>query len=881
MAIDRFDTGRFEGALPKHKQTGQNLWKFLGMQSGERVYVVPAGEFARVLVRSSIDESGYAAESGNDSIRLWLEIRVDGSWKAMKKMDSYTTRVKGWEGRMVDKMRELYTLGIKVKREILGCEECDNKKLITWFVKKEGANLNRPMAKCPQCGHLMWLDVAGPIAAEDAANEEQEEQTVDDLLGLLAAQTKDVMEQVEDVIDEAERNVKSPDPYQELAILAPTTRPIRVLSPPGGGKTYVIEHRYQFLLSQGASPGEIVVVTFSKAQSQDMAERIMKLNPIIRGTDGESQICTIHAFCNRTLHRHKLGRYIPEKSWEVKRYIQENSKKLWPSIDENDNKTCRPAWDEILNAIGTAKHNFVAADDDYDLFAALWGDYHGQRLSKIRKMFDEWMQGRKEWMFIDMLYDMEWHLVNNQAFREEVQGRFKYIMIDEAQDTNGQAMRILTTVAKPEDRVFVVGDPDQMLYRFAGATPEENCYEGFDERYPDGLTFMLETNYRSTHEVVNRSHDLIEYNYWDKFGPYDVNFLKSTRARLEAEQGEKIDFKMFDNPQQEADSLSDTIVEFLQGDTEPGDIFVSSRTRAQLGVLEPALTEAGVPFINITGGSFWLMGHVQKLMSWPKLVYNHADDEAFGKVVNIASKDFTGRNGEYSPTRFLGRAFVQYCDGLYDRETVLRSSDHRRAWYYGATDFVDVMDELEHVAANGSHVDVMRAALVHYEKHLRYEEGMMDQEQDIGKMADLEVVIDVADQFDTWDEFLGRVQEAIEAARDAKNKNWGKYVVLSTVHRLKGMERPVMFGIGWCESDEGTGLLPHTFSLGTKPPGGVLDMGGGGRIEDERCIGYVCVTRAMDRVFLSGFRNFRKKLMHPSRFIEEMGLVEEWEHTPD
>jgi len=875
MAIDKFDIGRFEGALPTHNQTGQKLWQYTGMDKGERVYVIPAGEFSRVVIRSSIDETGYAADTGKDSIRLWLQIKVNGDWKGIKKLDTYTTRVSGWEKRMVDKMRELYGLGIKVKREVNGCDQCNSEKVIVWFVKKEGPNFNRPMAKCPMCQHMMFLDKEHHYDAVDE-EEAHEEEDINSLLNRVAAQNVDVLDQVDEVIENAEKHIKSPDSQQELAIFAPLSRPIRVLAAPGSGKTFVIERRVQHLLNSGVDVNEIVVVTFSKAQSQDMADRIISLNPQIRGTDGENQICTIHAFCNRTLHASNLGRFIPQKGWEIKRYIQENSKSLWPVIDESDKNRCRPAWDEVLSAISNAKHRFLPAGPDYDMYEEFWGAYHAERLAKIRKMFDGWMVSRKEWTFADMLYDMEMNLNNNSEFREFVQNKFRYIHLDESQDTNGQAMRILATVAMPENRIFIVGDPDQLMYRFTGATPELNCYEGFDERYPDGLTFKLETNYRSTWNIIERGKDLIKNNYWIMGGPYDDKFIKEVNPRPSAIRGPEIEFTMYEDAHEEAEAVADTIVEALQSGMEPKDIFVSSRTRAQLGVLEPVFTEAGIPFINITGGSFWLLGHVQKLISWPTLLYNNVDEDAFRRICNVSSVNFRGRDGEYSPTRFLGSAFVGYCDGIYDRENLLRAGRHNRMWENGANDFVDFMDELENASKEGGHVAVMRAAMKHFEKHLRWEEGLEDSEEDIGKLADLEVVIDVASGFDTFEEFLVRVEEAIQAAKDSKNKNWDKYVVLSTVHRLKGMERPIMFGIGWCENaSESTGLLPHTFSMGVKPPGGILDFGNSGNIEDERCIGYVCVTRAKDRAYLSGFRNFREKVMLPSRFAYEMDLVKD------
>jgi superfamily I DNA/RNA helicase len=165
-----------------------------------------------------------------------------------------------------------------------------------------------------------------------------------------------------------------------------------------------------------------------------------------------------------------------------------------------------------------------------------------------------------------------------------------------------------------------------------------------------------------------------------------------------------------------------------------------------------------------------------------------------------------------------------------------------------------------------------------YEKYLKSNDTIGDEGLVNAKLEDLATVEDLASQYTSIDKFLVYVDEMIEAAEKAKNRDWEDYVVLSTYHRLKGLERPVVFGLGWCEGENATtgepvGLLPHTFSLVPPPDFGVLPSGDK-PVEDERCIAYVCVTRAEQRVFLSGIKNYRTWKMYPSRFISEMGISE-------
>jgi DNA helicase-2/ATP-dependent DNA helicase PcrA len=166
-----------------------------------------------------------------------------------------------------------------------------------------------------------------------------------------------------------------------------------------------------------------------------------------------------------------------------------------------------------------------------------------------------------------------------------------------------------------------------------------------------------------------------------------------------------------------------------------------------------------------------------------------------------------------------------------------------------------------------------------YEKYLKSNDTIGDEGLVNAKLEDLATVEDLAGQYNSVDKFLVYVDEMIEAAEKAKNRDWEDYVVLSTYHRLKGLERPVVFGLGWCEGENATtgepvGLLPHTFSLVPPPDFGVLPSGDKSPVEDERCIAYVCVTRAEQRVFLSGIKNYRTWKMYPSRFISEMGISE-------
>jgi len=157
-------------------------------------------------------------------------------------------------------------------------------------------------------------------------------------------------------------------------------------------------------------------------------------------------------------------------------------------------------------------------------------------------------------------------------------------------------------------------------------------------------------------------------------------------------------------------------------------------------------------------------------------------------------------------------------------------------------------------------------------------------EAENGKLEDLTTVSDVATQFSEVQDFLDYIDEAVRAVEAARDKEWANYVILSTVHRLKGQEREVVYGVGLSEgtnllSGRPAGLLPHTFSLADPPQLGILPTGGRGRLEDERCVAFVLISRARSEVHLSGVRTYRTAQMETSRFVDEMGLSERYDES--
>lgn len=910
MTIDRFSKSDFEQALTDILNVKDNGLSFidLGLDKGEYTYAIPVKDTnKRLMIRSSVKSNGFSAGAGKDSIRLYVQYFYKSTWRPLAKLDAYTTRVPGWQTRMGKKLRELYRLALA---DSAGHKQVPNETLSGEQMNKENEQTKND-------------DVSSGVSLTDPAGGESEP---------LAAQAAppqappvspfspgETVTETDDTDDEQQAAgslstpVIVPNAQQLAAIQAPVNAAIRVLAGPGSGKTFCVARRYAHLLANGAQPTDILAVTFNKTMADELLSRIIKVNPSVRGTDAEKQVCTIHALCYRLLRATGDRRNVA-KEWQVKKIMTEIAEKLWPYADD------RPGYKEILAWINGAKAQGLTTADDLNFFSKCIdknGRNAGRKLHQARRQFDDGLRRNVHYKtkrpeslltFADMPLDVERKLTTDRSFREKYQARFKWVVVDEGQDTSAQAMRILSTLAEPQKQFYIVGDTDQLLYRFAGAMPEANLYEGFEERYPDGELVKLSINYRSTQAIISTQFYLIQENY-DKVclkcegegfvivdsqelscgrcnstgierAGYDLEYLKLLAPRPDAPQGQPVTFAMHPSPQAEAESVVNTIVERLVNGGQPGDIFIGARTRAQLGYLEGPLVRAQIPSINLCGGSFWGSKHIQDVVGYLRLAHNGTDREAFKRVFNIASSTNIrrwGKNkGEYCQHRYLGAAFLSACNESY---TQVHKAAQNWRFKAGIEDLESLIYHIQGALECADKLgDVVKFIIeACYKRFLQAEEGLTDNDDDSNKLDDLDTVIDVANQFDDVADFIKYVADAEQAVADAKNKDWSKYVILSTWHRLKGLERDVVFGIGVCEglgADGVTpaGLLPHTFSMTDPPQNGILPTSGRGRIADERCILFVGVSRARNVCYLSGVESYRKSQMGPSRFISEMGL---------
>jgi DNA helicase-2/ATP-dependent DNA helicase PcrA len=345
---------------------------------------------------------------------------------------------------------------------------------------------------------------------------------------------------------------------------------------------------------------------------------------------------------------------------------------------------------------------------------------------------------------------------------------------------------------------------------------------------------------------------------------------------------------MYTDAIEEANAVAREIKLLLDSGYEPDDVFIGARTRAQTGFLEGPLTQQDIPYINLVGTSFFGQKHVKDVIAYMKLAYDQSDSEAFQRVFNVASSNMVypwGKNkGEYCSHRFLGKKFLRAC---FDGETgqpqfkwIWKAVKSRRSYRPGVQDLEWMVNRIKDVLGFEPLPFVIQFILDHcYLDYLQKEEGLTESDPgQNGKVDDFETLKEIAAKFDSAKDFFDYVDNAERAAKKAKEGDWSDHVVISTIHRLKGQERKVVFGIGFGEGGDKQGnpcgLLPHTYSMRPPQSRGVLPTGGQSRMEDERDIAFVLVSRAKELVYLSTPEIYHNQGLYPSRFVHEMGLLE-------
>jgi len=615
--------------------------------------------------------------------------------------------------------------------------------------------------------------------------------------------------------------------------------PLLILAGAGSGKTRVLTHRIAYLVGSGrARPDEILAITFTNKAAQEMRERVERL--VGRRTRA-MWVMTFHAACARMLRAdaHRLG-----YTRQFTIYDQADARRLVRRCLEEldvDPRRFTPA--AIHHEISDAKNKLR----DAEAYARLVGSFFEQTVADVYKLYESELHRMNAMDFDDLLV----RAVNVLELFPEVRRRyaeaFRWVLVDEYQDTNHAQYRWLQLIAGDHRNLAVVGDDDQAIYGFRGADIR-NILD-FEDDFPDATVVKLEQNYRSTQTILDAANAVIANN----------RGRKGKALWSDVGAGEPIKVRELDDEHAEARYVAGEIERLVDEGASRSEIAVFYRTNAQSRVLEDTLVRAQVGYQVIGGTKFYERAEIKDAIAYLTLLVNPQDVVSFQRIANTPRRGL----GQTSLARVLGwanTAGISIWDAAADPDavpglgTAARKALHR---------FMGTMQVLRERAEGGAPIAALLEETLEetgYLDALRSERTIEAQ----GRIENLEELVNVAAEYDaTADQrdeppsLAGFLQQvALVADADDRRDDAG-LVTLMTIHNAKGLEYPIVFIIGMEE-----GVFPHQRAL---------EEGG---LEEERRLAYVGITRARRALYLTcartravfGSRTYGLR----SRFIDEI-----------
>ena len=608
------------------------------------------------------------------------------------------------------------------------------------------------------------------------------------------------------------------NPPQREAV-AQTEGPVLILAGAGSGKTRVLTHRIAYLMDEkGVNPWNILAITFTNKAAQEMRERVDKLV----GFGSESiWVSTFHSACVRILRRHidNLGY---DTNFTI--YDTDDQKSLMKDVCRKMNIDTKIYKERSLLAQISHAKDELLTPDDMEMKAA--GDYNMKKVASVYREYQAALRKNNALDFDDLIVKTVELFEKCGAVLEYYQERFKYIMVDEYQDTNTAQFKFISLLAQRYQNLCVVGDDDQSIYKFRGANIGNIL--GFEHVFPDARVIRLEQNYRSTRNILNAANQVIANN----------TERKAKTLWTENEEGSKVHFRQFLNAYEEAEYVAGEIGKLKRnGLGNYRDCAILYRTNAQSRIFEEKFIAANIPYKLVGGVNFYARKEIKDLLCYLKTINNARDDLAVQRIINVPKRGIgattLGRVQDYADNMgislyealrvaeevpSIGRSlskidgFVTFIQMLKSKADVMTVEEILQ----------EVIDSTGYVAElEAEDTEESRARIENIDelisKTVAYQEAMEEQNQSATLSGFLEEVALVAD-IDT-----------VDPDQD--------YVLLMTLHSAKGLEFPEVFMVGMED-----GIFPSHMTI---------SYGDDGEMEEERRLCYVGITRAMKDLTLT------------------------------
>ncbi len=625
-----------------------------------------------------------------------------------------------------------------------------------------------------------------------------------------------------------------------------TEGPSLIVAGAGSGKTRVLTYRIAYLLQQGVPASSIMALTFTNKAAREMKERIMKL---VSASDAR-YLCmgTFHSICTRLIRPHAelLG-----FTHDFTIYDTTDMKSVLKAICKErglDEKVYKPA--AVLSRISMAK-NCGISPAQYGMNQQLLREDREVRMyetATIYELYQARLKAANAMDFDDLLINMLRLLDISPEVRTQYQQQFRYLLVDEYQDTNYIQFLLVKRLAEPQNNICVVGDDAQSIYSFRGADIRNIL--NFRQVYPQAKLFKLERNYRSTQNIVNAANSLIHKN---------VHQIEKT-VYSEKEEGNPLALQAYMDDRAEAEGVT-KLIQFAHRTNGYDDIAILYRTNAQSRAFENELRKHNIPYRIYGGTSFYQRKEIKDALGYFRLAVNPRDNEALLRIIA-----FPGRGiGDTTMKKVAANAIEHhrsYLDVMRaPEETALDVSAATKTKLRGFATLVDQLRTLsEEVDAYEFAEQTLRMTGVMTALALDHTQEGIDRAQNVQEL--LNAIREFVEQrqnegidYTPITDFLSEV--SLLTDQDDNLADTTERVTLMTVHAAKGLEFPVVFIAGLEEN-----LFPSQFCV--KPQ----------EIEEERRLLYVAITRAMDRCYLSfarqRFRNGQMAFNSPSRFLNDI-----------
>lgn len=615
--------------------------------------------------------------------------------------------------------------------------------------------------------------------------------------------------------------------------------PLLILAGAGSGKTRVITHRVAYLMNhEGVNPLNILAITFTNKAAKEMRERVDVIAP-----DGADRVwvSTFHSLCVRILRRYadKIGY---GKNFDI--YDSDDQKSTVKSILKDfqiDPK--RYPEKMFLSEISKAKEKYQSPDEFAKKSVA---DYAATKVAEIYTEYQGRLRKNNAMDFDDLIYKTVELFEHNPDVLDTYQNRFRYIMVDEYQDTNHIQFLLVKMLARKYRNLCVVGDDDQSIYKFRGANITNIL--NFEKEYSDAKVIKLEQNYRSCGNILAAANAVIQHN----------EGRKDKALWTDKEAGEKISFEQCDTEYAEGDLVVSRIKTLVRQGVDYRDIAILYRTNAQSRVLGEKMVYANIPYRVYGGTNFYARKEIKDVLAYLKVINNATDNLYFRRVVNV-------------PKRGIGEASLSKVESFADAYGLSMMDAAARADEIPGMaaktsgkikKFAELIQSFRGMLQDGESLDLVYDKILEdtgYESELIAErtEESMTRLENIDELRNKVVEFAETNEDAGLSEFLEEI--ALVSDLDSMSED-DSQVKLMTLHSAKGLEFPYVFICGMEDR-----VFPSGMALNSDDPDA---------LEEERRLCYVGITRAMKKLYLSAAR---ERMMHGnrtcsdvSRFIREI-----------